>query len=730
MYKKIQVYGGGYKVFETQKDYANFIKDQFKLPGQIKLKETKKWIETRTYFEEKGYYTNAITKSRNWLKYWNTEKDRILNGYIVSDIFVPPDLYFYLNFCPIYDKVEKKQMFPTIWDSDWSFFMYLELATVLGKFSCVVKKRQAGYSLKQMSRLIRYVWFVQNSKNKVLASDEEFVKASWEFANNYRDFLNTHTAWKRGFDPDRPLDWMQRREIKGTSVKTYKGKKSILKGFTTKGSPTKGVGGYNTNLYMEEAGVNPTLNKTVKYAQDSLMQGNIATGMIMVSGAVGELKDCEDLRGYAYHPEQHNFLGIPNIFQDREDQLICFFVPEYWNYIYETRDEQGLLIEIKKFYDEDGNSDIEGAKKFILELRAEKEQKSNAGDYSTFISQHPFDLDECFQNRETNKFPVELIKRRDIWLDVNYKPTACTLVKNEVGMITHTLGSKTSPIIKWPLGKNDDKRGAVVIKEPPITEVDKIPFGLYFAGVDPVKKIRTDTSPSLMSVYIYKANHNIKGEFSGGHFVAWYTGRHSDPVETYQICLNLIEYYNAWACVENDVKDFIEWMIQKKKQKYLMKRSDLPILKEIVTKSKIYEEYGIKTGSGNNAIRNQIHDSLITDMEETLTTVFNNETGEGKDILGIERYYDRGLLAETLNWTETANTDRIMAAGIALLAAKCYENRNILVNADIHKTDTKPVNNILPVYNFQKKVKINTEKSFDMSRNNRKLKLGGLGKWR
>ena len=42
-------------------------KDQIKKVGEYKLKDTYKWKERAIFFQEKGYYTEAIEDTHDWV---------------------------------------------------------------------------------------------------------------------------------------------------------------------------------------------------------------------------------------------------------------------------------------------------------------------------------------------------------------------------------------------------------------------------------------------------------------------------------------------------------------------------------------------------------------------------------------------------------------------------------------------------------------------------------------
>ncbi len=119
-----------YVDFADHAEFTVFVKAQFKeSPDKYKLRNVKSFqIEGLKYAEEArksgkpnfegGYYTKAIKGTHAWKKYWRNERDKVLNGVIIDDWYLPPFYYWYLNFCPIYDALLKRKRLPDVWDGD------------------------------------------------------------------------------------------------------------------------------------------------------------------------------------------------------------------------------------------------------------------------------------------------------------------------------------------------------------------------------------------------------------------------------------------------------------------------------------------------------------------------------------------------------------------------------------------------------------------------------------
>jgi len=126
---------------------------------------------------------------------------------------------------------------------------------------------------------------------------------------------------------------------------------------------------------------------------------------------------------------------------------------------------------------------------------------------------------------------------------------------------------------------------------------------MYYASVDPVGEGKTTTSDSLCSIFVYKTavevihdegDGKVKNRIERDAIVASWCGRFDDLNKTHERLELLIEWYNAWTLVENNVALFIQYMISKKKQRYLVPKDMILFLKDIGANRNVFQEYGWK----------------------------------------------------------------------------------------------------------------------------------------
>ena len=675
--KKIREYNSqtdtwSVREFPTSIDYAKFISSQFKLPGEYNLKNTDVWCKVRNHYLRTGHYCDEVINSKKFYAFWTEEAIKCIKGVIIDGIFIPGYYYFYLNYCPIVDMIKKKSEFVEVWDSDLHFFLYVEMCLIKGKHALVNKKRRWGLSYKVTSMAIRDAYLLNNQTIKIITKQEPPLKGTWEFIDGYKSFLNEHTGWSRSFASDKfkLLDF--RLKIKIGNKQVERGRKNVIKGIVTANSPSGGVGGQSSLIFMEEAGINSTLDKTFEFIKPTLQIGGLTTGLIIVAGSVGELKECEPLRKFTYSPDENDFLGVPDLVNP--EKSVSLFIPVFWNYVHEIKDAEDNVIGYERCYDDNGNSNVVRAKELILETGLLQARKDPAS-YALFKSQYPETLEDLYGARETNIFPIAILSKQSFALD-EYRPITIDIIENSEGKLTHSLISK--PIVTdFPLKNQSYREGAICMLEPPI---ENPPPYLYFAGVDPVKSLQ-GIGESLMSVHIFQNFYVENNELKGGKLVAWYTGRNEDTHVTFRKVRDLLNYYNAAAVVESDQSSFIDWMIADK-QNYrhrLLKRSQVPILKDLVPNSAIGDEYGVRmnTGGTSSRVKDYMHTKIIDYVSDVLSERILDD-GTKIPVYGVERIKDQMLIKEMLNYNNKGNYDRIVSFGLALLTAAVYESRQVI----------------------------------------------------
>ena len=653
--------------FERFSEYLSFVKKSYLYPGEMDLKNTEYWREPAITWNKKKRYTDYHPKSKEYKEYWLLERRKCVQGLIIDNRFIPGSFYFFLNFTPVYNKLEARETFPDLYDGQYFLSLYLELAYLEDQDAAGTKVRQRGISLFLMAVLTKEVWFGKKSMNRVIGYEEEYVLLEWNIMEGYRDWLNNQTGWYRSFTPNEILNWEQKQEVTEGVVdkkKSFKGNKTKIKGATTKKNISKTVGGGARFIYATEAGIYPNLEKVRGYIKENLKLGSVKTGTFIAMGSVGELKDCGDLMNYCFNPRAYNIRPMEDIFSGGAEE-IAFFYPANWNYV--AKDPE--TSEVVKCYDKDGNSDINLANHY-LDLEEEKAKKAGDTSYKMYKSQNPRTLQDAFDQRDDNPFPTHLLKARELEL-ISAKDIVVKLERDPQGKVVHRFCNDT-PINTLKVNPEADNRGAVVIWEFPMANP---PLGLYYAGVDPIRNLDTSTSKSLFSITIRIAMHEREGKIVEDYPVATYIGRHKKAADTFQVALDLIEFYNAQTAVENNVTDFIEWMIRQGKSRFLMRRKQLKVIAELTPNSSISDEIGVRM---EGEFKKRCYEKLITELEEPISESFDLTTGESKTLYGVSKYKDLWFIRECLKYTPKLNADRQISNILAKIACDSSANRHII----------------------------------------------------
>ena len=672
--------------FDSREAFSGSIAAIFSEPGKYAFDETSLLFNQEAVkFRDQNLYCVAPFRSRDFISYWDDQKHKCRKGvfYIngTKKWYLTRDYYMWLNFLPIFDKEQQKFDFAKIRDAQYHMALYELLAELNYQHVAILKKRQIASSYFHISKLLNQLWFEAGVTLKMGASLKDYIneKGSWKFMSEYAAFLNEHTAWYRPMSPDKVLMWQQKIEVRKGDRKTEVGLKGTMQGMSFEKDPTNGVGGPVKFFFHEEAGIAPKMDLTYEYMRPAMRSGLITTGMFIAAGSVGDLSQCNPLRDMILNPGSKDIYAVETNLIDAKgtEGLSGLFIPEQWS--------------MPPHIDQYGNSLVEDALK-ALDAQFEKWKKElSPEDYQLRISQHPRNIEEAFAHRSVSVFPPHLIaaqSRRieekeyayeflDISTDENGKPT----VK----------ASNKQPIKEFPITKKtEDKTGVLVVWERPIADPT---FGQYYASIDPVSEGKTTTSESLCSIYVMKAPVQVtkvtgvetETYIEPDKIVAAWCGRFDDLNKTHQRLELIIEWYNAWTVIENNISLFIQYMISRKKQRFLVPKSQIMFLKDLGSNVNVFQEYGWKnTGT---LFKQHLLNYAIEYTKEELDVETKTDGTIVRTKYGIERIPDPMLLTEMREYAPGVNVDRLVsfAALVAFMriqqANRGYAKRTIMDDA-------------------------------------------------
>ena len=681
--------------FDSRDEFRVFIFSIFKEPGQYNFNEDSAHIfnEQCRLFNENKIYCTAPFKSKDFINYWDDQKEKCRKGVIVKSgkeiWFLAREYYMWLNFLPIFNKEIQAFGFADIRDAQYHMALYELLAELYYKHSAILKKRQIASSYYHAGKLINQQWFEAGVTLKMGASLKDYIneKGTWKFLSEYAAFLNEHTAWYRPMSPDKVMMWQQKIEVRKGDRKTEVGLKGTIQGMSFEKDPTNGVGGPVKYFFHEEAGIAPKMNTTFGYIKPALKSGLMTTGMFIAAGSVGDLDQCEPLKEMILNPEGTDIYAVDTNLLDSKGTIGIsgLFIPEQWS--------------MPPYIDAYGNSQVEEALVALDNYFEECKKKMSPEAYQLEVSQHPRNIEEAFKHRKVSIFPQHLVgaQLRRVE-DKEYSYEFLDIYRDEQG-ITRVRDTNKLPISEFPISKKtEDKTGTLVVWERPVKDPT---FGMYYASIDPVSEGKTTTSDSLCSIYVMKApvevtkvtGLDVENFIEQDKIVAAWCGRFDDIKKTHERLEMIIEWYNAWTVIENNISLFIQYMISRKKQRYLVPRTQIMFLKDLGANANVFQEYGWK----NTGILFKSHllSYVIEYTREELDTVTKEDGTIVKTTYGIERIPDPMLLKEMQAYNEGLNVDRLVAFSALVAFMKIqqsnrgYQKRVIMDDAakNLQKSD-------------------------------------------
>lgn len=404
---------------------------------------------------------------------------------------------------------------------------------------------------------------------------------------------------------------------------------------------TRNCRGKKANLILfEEAGSFSELAAAWQIARPSVEIDGIAFAPMICYGTGGD-KDSNfgALKKMFYNPSGFNCLEFDNIWDDNPGDAKCgFFIPQYTNI--DIRDDAGNRL----YMDNDGNTFTKKSIEYILAERKKiLDVSSNAESIDRYVAERPITPREAMLEFNGNIFPKkeileQLSKIRTHKSLQNHKQIG-DLVWDGDGQL-HWQMKKVGDITHYPLRNGDDPTGSIVIWEHPKKDAS---VGLYIAGIDSYDYDSSSTT-SLGSCFIYKRIQTLE-EYSD-IIVAEYTGRPATSEEFYENVRKLLIYYNARAMYENQNKGIFVYFTNKHCDYLLADQPD--IINDIVGGSKVQR----KKGCHMNKQIKQWGEGLIKEW-------LNDLDSNGKK--NVFNVLSEPLLEELLAYSDTANTDRVMA---------------------------------------------------------------------
>ena len=648
-----------------------------------KFHNSDKFRQAALTFQKTGKYCAYPNNTQEYFAYWDQETDRCLNGYTAEDgDWISGYNYFYLNYCPIQRivnhietvngkiKVTRKREleFPDFWDYDAYYYQAIEDAETVGKHMCVLKSRRKGFSYKAASMCCRNYYLIPGSKSYVYASNKQYLTEDGTLTKawDYMNFIDKHTAWGK----KRSVNTTMRKRSGFFTTDEYgnqveMGYQSEIIGVTLKDNPDIVRGKAAKLILFEEAGSFRELGAAWEIARPSVEVDGVAFGLMLCFGTGGdEDSNFETLRSMFYNPEGYNCVSFDNIWDDVATKPCGFFCPQYTNM--DIRDENGKRL----YMDDDGNTFRDKSIEFLLEERRKiMENAKTSESIDRYVAEHCLTPSEACLDFKGNIFPKKELQQQLARIRTNKTLQNAKQVGDLVFDANNQLQwiqKQTGDIDHYPLSKDDDPTGSIVIWEHPNKDAAK---GLYIAGIDSYD-FDQSTTTSLGSCFIYKRFQNFE-EYSD-IIVAEYTGRPASANDFYENVRKLLLYYNATAMYENQNKGIFVYLSNKGFDYLLADQPDILLDQVGLNSSKVNRKKGCHM---NQQIKTWAF-GLIKDWLNEL---------DDKGVKNLNKIMSEPFLEELIKCTEDSNVDRIMAYCQVMI----YRQQLMTIQTKEQKEETK-----------------------------------------
>ena len=670
---------------------------------EIKSVDYKDWMINQKRIPDK--------ESDEYKAFFDYHKDLCMNGCMMDGTYINPFLYWHLNawhtevdIIDEYGRINQKYANPLLRDNEWLVTNEIDRAHREKKGLVILGIRRFAKSVIEASYIAQGATFDENSQNIIAGLNAPDIKLITDKIDKGLNFLPKAWRWQRVED-----NWKNQVTL---GIKTRGGERipfsQILIRNLDDGNNEEAIAGTKPRrLIIDEIGKGNFLRGLQAAIPGFTTPFGWGCSPIL-TGTGGDMKKFMDAKSLMFDVENFNFLTYNNAKDDK--RIHGLFISN--KYRMEAKEDSSLGV----FLDKPKSSILHKVPMMVSnEELADKvtndnlERLKKAGDRLAYLKEkmyYPQEVDDIFLNEDTNIFDISAAKRQKNRLLENDKTGTPVILYDDGEGVKHEFTDKM-PISNFPLKATDLKDAPVVIYEFPM---ENPPYGLYVAGIDPYRQGKSAYSSSLGSVYIYKRMHAISGDKYQDMFVASYCAR-PDKKETWENQARyLIKYFNARALCENDEISFIDHMISKGDAQYLERQPSW--LKEIVPTTTVRRDYGIHRSS--EKIRDFLHGCLKKYSEEIIHSEIDDDGEVVSQTKGMAKILDPLLLEEMIQYNESGNFDRIIAAELAVALA-------MKLDPILGKVGSKEDVRLTSMFNKNKKNKLFTESRGLFNRKKNKL---------
>jgi hypothetical protein len=325
--------------------------------------------------------------------------------------------------------------------------------------------------------------------------------------------------------------------------------------------------------------------------------------------------------------------------------------------VFENRGKIGYFVPISKTLNEfkegpNMETNVELATMSVTHDREIAKKSSDHRVYQTEIINRPMVPSEAFLILEGSFFPTLQLKEQlaDVEAGKYQKYTEASFK----GIITfgkedmpefHTI-QDAQPIRKYPLGKEEEKRGAIECwVKPQKNEHGVVPYGVHIAGIDVVDKDKSTTSSLPSIVVMNRFTRQI---------VCEYTGRTDEAKDFYEICRKILLYYNAIGMYEKNLIGLYNYFDQHRCT-YLLAETPYQLRSADTYKT------GTNTSKGINAST-----MINAEARNMIKSWLQERISEKSETRVYETIYSPAMLTELIMWNPDGNFDRVSALGMLM----------------------------------------------------------------
>lgn len=625
--------------------------------------------------------------STDYRLWWREQYDRCMNGYSVGNLWMPGTLYSYVNFGTIElldEKAGRKvRNKPRLRDVEWEVFLAHDRAKKEKKGLFWLSGRRCGKSyINAWIAAYEFTFF----------PDNEIVMGAFfsKYSNDVMQKVQMHLEGlvDTEFYHNKLKNDPQKEIRSGYEITTQDGTKtragfnSRIYNIVFKDKHTAANGKSASHFGFEEVGMFDNLLASYNSSEPCWKEGTRWFGTPFLAGTGGDMeKGSVDAQKMFYDPDTYNLLSFDTYIGENSSlgYKVCFFTPAWFG--------------LNDFKNENGDTEVERAKKQLMIDREKKRKGRNHGAYIQELQYYPFTPEEAFIQSGSGIFPRALIQEqldriltyknlqgiaqrgRLEWrlsgeaggktskdvnipnvigsIDVINKFNSTTIYKEEGMQNTSVkfIKYEGAQEVDYPTKLKAIHEGCVTIYEHPETTSDgKIPYGLYIAGTDPYAVDESGESESLGSTFVFK--RYFHAGTTSNVIVAEYTGRPRTLDDYAEGLRKLLVYYNAKCLYENMVGGVKEYFERKKCLNLLYEQPQ--VLSNIQKDSVVKRSHGIHMSQKIKLYAlGKIRDYILEEFEP----------GRFK----VEHMYCVNLLKELMDYDDIRNFDRVIAFGLCMI---------------------------------------------------------------